>query len=74
MAQTKKASLAEAVTNIVVGYSVNFAANLLVFPIFGWQFSVKQNLQLGVIYTVISLVRSYGLRRYYNWREVRRAA
>lgn len=74
MAQTKKASLAEAVTNIVVGYSVNFAANLLVFPIFGWQVSVKQNLQLGVIYTVISLVRSYGLRRYYNWREVRRAA
>ena len=74
MAQTKKASLAEAVTNIVVGYSVNFAANLLVFPIFGWHVSVKQNLQLGVIYTVISLVRSYGLRRYYNWREVRRAA
>jgi phosphoglycerol transferase MdoB-like AlkP superfamily enzyme len=74
MAQTKKASLAEAVTNIFVGYSVNFAANLLVFPIFGWHVSVKQNLQLGVIYTVISLVRSYGLRRYYNWREVRRAA
>lgn len=53
--------------NIVIGYGFNFTANMLIFPLFGWSISTEQNLILGTIYTVISLVRSYGLRRFYNW-------
>lgn len=66
MSQTRRQSAIEAVTNIAVGYSVNMAANFLIFPLFGWQISVVENLALGVIYTVISFARSYVLRRIYN--------
>ncbi len=69
MSQTKKQSAFESVTNVVVGYSVNFTANALLFPIFGWPISVRQNLVLGIFYTVISLIRSYALRRFFNWRH-----
>lgn len=72
MGQTRRGSLLESLVNIVVGYSINFTANLLIFPLFGWHISPRENLTLGVIYTGISLVRSYGLRRLFNWRAVRK--
>tara|TARA_R110002074_G_scaffold14418_3_gene49784 strand:+ start:565 stop:792 length:228 start_codon:yes stop_codon:yes gene_type:complete len=64
--QTKKGSAAEAATNIVFGYGVNLLANFSIFPFFGWEISLKQNLIIGVFYTLVSLARSYFLRRIYN--------
>jgi hypothetical protein len=61
--QLKKHSLFEAVTNIIVGYTINLLANMVIFPLWGWTISLKQNIEIGVIYTVISLIRSYCLRR-----------
>jgi hypothetical protein len=66
MAQTKLGSLAESWANIVVGFTINFFANLLIFPLFGMHISPGNNLLLGLIYTGISLARSYILRRYFN--------
>lgn len=65
--QSRRGSAAEAVINVIVGYAINITANALIFPLFGWQLSLRQNLLLGVFYTVISLVRSYSLRRLFNW-------
>lgn len=70
--QSRRGSLMESLVNILVGYSINFVANLLIFPLFGWNISTRENLTLGVIYTGISLVRSYGLRRIFNRRTVRK--
>lgn len=66
MTQSRLGSLIEAIVNIIVGFSVNFLANMLVFPLFGFQLSASTNLALGGIYTVISLVRSYCIRRWFN--------
>lgn len=65
--QSRRASLTESVANILVGYSVNLAANFTLFPLFGWHITLEQNLMLGIFYTIISLARSYGLRRFFNW-------
>ncbi len=65
--QTKKQSWIEAATNVLVGYWVNMLANFFIFPIFGWALSLKDNMIIGVFYTVVSLVRSYSLRRFYNY-------
>jgi hypothetical protein len=65
--QSRHGSAAEAVINVIVGYAINMTANALIFPLFGWQLSLRQNVMLGVFYTVISLVRSYSLRRLFNW-------
>ena len=67
--QTKKQSAIEAFMNILFGYSVNFTANMFILPMFGFDISVKQNMFLGILYTLISFVRSYVIRRYYNWRH-----
>lgn len=69
MSQTRKESAIEAVVNILVGYTVNLLANFAIFPPFGWHITLEQNLMIGVFYTVVSFVRSYALRRFYNWRH-----
>ena len=69
--QTKLSSMMEAVLNVLIGYSINMTANFLIFPLFGWQISLQENLLLGVFYTAISLARSYAVRRWFNGRLVR---
>lgn len=66
MSQTRFGSIIESVVNIIVGFTINFFANMFVFPLFGIHISVGQNLTIGCIYTVISIVRSYCLRRAFN--------
>lgn len=70
--QTRRGSLLESLANIAVGYSINYVANMLIFPLFGWNLSTRENLTLGVIYTAISLARSYTLRRIFNRGAIRK--
>lgn len=64
--QKKSHSITESIVNVIVGFGINFTANMLVFPLFGWSISMRQNITLGVIYTLISIARSYMLRRFFN--------
>lgn len=64
--QTRKHSAYEAIVNVLAGYTVKMIANFTIFPIFGWHITLEQNLLLGVLYTAISLIRSYFLRRIFN--------
>lgn len=64
--QSKRASLFESVTNVAVGYLVALVSQIVVFPIVGVQASLGQNLKIGVYFTIISLIRSYLIRRYFN--------
>ena len=66
MTQSKLGSLIEALMNIVIGFSINYAANLLIFPLFDMHISLANNFWMGLIYTAISLVRSYAIRRWFN--------
>lgn len=56
-------SLLESVANVVVGYGVAVVAQIVVFPFFGLEVTLSQNLQIGLVFTAVSLVRSYVLRR-----------
>jgi hypothetical protein len=73
VSQSRLGSFIEAMINIIIGFAINFTANALVFPLFGWHISTADNFLLGAIYTVISLVRSYTIRRWFNAR-IHRAA
>ena len=64
--QSKLGSFVEAWANIVVGFAINWSANMLVFPMFGFDITAGQAFWVGIIFTGISLVRSYILRRYFN--------
>lgn len=66
MTQTRTGSLAEALANIAVGFGINWTANMLVLPLFGFHVTGGQAFGIGLIFTAISLVRSYVLRRWFN--------
>lgn len=71
--QTRLGSFIEVCINIAIGFTINFVMNLTIFPLFGWNISIGENLLLGVIYTVVSVIRGYMVRRYFETR-IQRAA
>jgi len=66
-------SFAEALTNVAVGYGIAVATQIAVFPMFGLHASLSDNLLMGAIFTVVSIVRSYSLRRLFEEIRVRRS-
>lgn len=64
--QLKRHSFLESIINVAVGYGVALLSQLLVFPLFNIHVSIKQNIYIGLIFTVVSIVRSYLLRRLFN--------
>ena len=71
MKQSRTMSLVESIANVVIGYSVAVVAQVLIFPVFGLQTTLAQNLEIGAIFTVVSIVRSFGLRRLFEAVRVR---
>lgn len=63
MKQSRLLSLVEAIANVAVGYGVAVITQILIFPIFGLQTALAQNLKMGAIFTVVSIARSFALRR-----------
>ena len=67
--QSRRQSLIEAITNVVVGYALAVITQIVVFPWFGLQVSLGDNLSIGALFVTISLIRSYALRRVFaRWR------
>lgn len=64
--QTKKNSLIESLTNVLIGYLVAVASQIAIFPLFNINIPIKDNLLIGLWFTVVSIIRSYLLRRLFN--------
>ena len=73
MNQSRKSSFIEACINVLIGFAINMAANAVILPLVGFHISLQQNLFIGVLYTVISIARSYAIRRWFN-AHIQRAA
>ena len=65
--QLRKWSFFESLTNILIGYGVALGSQIIIFPMFGMEVSLNDNIQIGLWFTAVSLVRSYVLRRVFNW-------
>jgi len=74
MKQSRLMSLAESLANVLVGYGVAVATQMAVFPLFGLTVTVTENLLIGLIFTAVSIVRSYALRRGFEALRVRQSA
>lgn len=66
--QTRLGSFIESMVNIVIGFAINFCANLLILPMFGYTPTLEENFQIGLWFTAVSLARSYVIRRWFNAR------
>jgi hypothetical protein len=63
MKQSRTMSMVEAATNVAVGFIVAVAAQVLLFPMFGVVIPLADNVRIGVVFTAVSIVRSFVLRR-----------
>ena len=66
MKQSPLMSFVESLTNVAVGYGVAILTQIVVFPLFGLYTTLSQNLTLGALFTVVSVARSFALRRVFE--------
>ena len=71
MNQSKIDSVMEVVTNTAVGFLVAMLGNNLFLPlVFGIQVSMVESAITACLFTVLSMVRQYAIRRAFNGRSV----
>ncbi len=68
MNQTRLASLAEATINTAIGFVMSVLLSAVVYPLFGFQVTLAQNLAITAIFTIASIARGYAVRRWFNAR------
>jgi hypothetical protein len=71
MSQTRKHSFAESLVNVAIGYGVALASQIAILPLYGIHLTLSAHAEIGAWFTVVSIVRSYALRRWFNRVTVR---
>jgi hypothetical protein len=59
-------SMIEVATNIAIGLVVSFISQIAIFKLYDIHISVTQNIEITIWFTVISIIRSYLIRRWFN--------
>lgn len=72
MKQSKIMSLVESLVNILVGFGISLGAQIVFLPMLGVEIHFGQNLAFALIMTVISICRSFILRRVFEALHIRR--
>lgn len=69
MSQSKLSSLAEAISNTTVGYCISVGAGHFIYPMFGIDVNLFENMGITLMFTIVAIIRSYCMRRYFNYRD-----
>ena len=69
MKQSKKRSMIEAITNVVIGFLAAYFANITVLPAFNYHVTLSEGAYIALIFTIISLIRAYVVRRLFNYYD-----
>jgi hypothetical protein len=64
--QTRKRSALEAFSNAVVSYLIAVVANYYILPLFGYLVTTAHSFAIGGMFTGISVIRSYLIRRLFS--------
>jgi hypothetical protein len=70
MKQRRATSLIESILNCVIGVGVATVGQIIIFPFFDIHVSLFDTGLIALIFTGISIVRSYALRRLFEWLRV----
>jgi hypothetical protein len=68
MSQSKFGSFLEALAHTCIGYVLSLCVQLIIYPMYGATFSFRQNIEIGLIFMAVSIVRGYVIRRWFNAR------
>lgn len=64
--QSKKYSFIESLTNVFIGLIISFLVQLAIYPILNIEVKLHQNIIITLVFTVVSILRGYVLRRFFN--------
>lgn len=65
--QSKKMSLVEAVASTAIGFVVAWIVTIFLLPAFGFPATITQSFWITVVYTIVSVIRGYYVRRGFVW-------
>ncbi len=66
--QSRLASFVEALTNVAIGFLISLVGQVVVSHWYNLPLNFAQNMQIVLFFTVLSVLRSYCIRRWYNRR------
>ena len=69
--QTKKQSFIEANINTFIGFAVSWLLAYFLLPYYGVNQTILDSTQITLIYTFVSILRNYLVRRYFNEKTKR---
>ena len=64
--QSKMESMIETLTSVFVGWLIGVILNMLVLPLFDYDVNLTDGVLISIIFTAVSVVRSYVVRRFFN--------
>jgi uncharacterized protein YacL len=64
--QSRRQSIIETCVSVAIGYLVALLTQLIVFPLLSIPIVFSQNLLISLIFTVVSVIRGYFVRRLFN--------
>ena len=66
--QSRLASFVEALTNVAIGFLISLVGQVVVSHWYNLPLNFAQNMQIVLFFTVLSVLRSYFVRRWYERR------
>lgn len=66
--QTRTQSLIEVTINVLIGYIIATLTQIIIFPLFGIYVGLGDQMTISLIFTIISIIRGYIVRRWFNAR------
>ena len=64
--QSRAASFFEALTGTVTGFVLSVWVQRLLFPAMGHDFGIAENMVVASVFTMVSILRGYTVRRLFN--------
>lgn len=69
MSQSKKQSVLESISQTMIGLLTSIAVQLIIYPLMDIPVSLNQNLIITAVFFVVSMIRGYLVRRYFNLKQ-----
>jgi len=65
--QSKLGSVVETLASVASGFVIAVITQLIMFPFFNVHVTLNDNLKMTLIFTIVSIIRGYYVRRFFNW-------
>ena len=66
MSQSKKKSIIESISGTLIGLLTSFLIQLVLYPLLDIPVTIHQNILITLVFFIVSIIRGYLVRRFFN--------